>query len=740
MQGLEETLRTRMVRVLFGLTIGLAAALLFWQQLMLGRVLLPIFGSVPTVWLVSLVVFQTVLLAAYGAAHLSASWPRIFAAGLIVLLTLGAIAQHLLAPTAEILANIREINAVSVIAALLGLSGVSLFLLSMISPLMQRIYATLAQPDAADPYFLYAASNFGSFAGLLLFPLLLEPLFGVKLSQHIWYVSAAVFAVLLVTCLIFCSQRTKKIAPRDGEAVANPVMQSMTPVGINENEGVKPKPLLWLFYSFLPCALSFGATTHLISDIAPLPLLSMVPLALYLLTFVLAFSRKDRFGDDVAVVQVFLIAFYLFREIFTGFKPGQLFDVLLVLATFFTTAWRCHRELARLRPSSKHLTYYYMMLALGGALGGLINVFVIPFILPLPLEFAIFLILSLLPHYRDDLARLKKPDLKTMHALIFILLAVTLVLLAVQYMNDAVARSITPVALILSLMLATMLPSVLAAGATLMIIVMLLVVPETIALQRDFFGVKRVVDRTLEDHIVYRTLLHGTTSHGMQQRSPKISTQPLLYYTAGGGLYDVMTTLRPQRFGVVGLGMGAVSCMPPKGAEVRFYEIDSGVETLARKYFTFLDECPADVVIGDARMTLAKDDRQYDVLLLDAFSSDSIPVHLLTEEMFAGYKQHIAPHGVLITHISNRYLNLRHVIAGAAKALGWRGALKTFTPPEDAYNKTASEFAILSPDAEVVDRFLKMEGWKPIEDVEPLRWTDDHISIIPILNFGFGKW
>ncbi|MBY0429511.1 MAG: fused MFS/spermidine synthase, partial [Alphaproteobacteria bacterium] len=265
------------------------------------------------------------------------------------------------------------------------------------------------------------------------------------------------------------------------------------------------------------------------------------------------------------------------------------------------------------------------------------------------------------------------------------------------------------------------------------------VMPSPLALQRDFFGVKRVMDRTLEDGVVYRTLLHGTTSHGMQQRTPTVTTTPHLYYAKGSGLYDVISYMRPQRVGIVGLGMGAVSCMQPKGASVRYFEIDAGVEHLAKKYFTFLQECPAEVVIGDARMTLAHDTNTYDMLLLDAFSSDSIPVHLLTQEMFKAYEQRVDKDGALVLHISNRYLNLRHVVAGVAQSMKWHGAVKFFVPENQAANITASEYAVLSKNDALIKHLIDEEGWISLDEVSPLPWTDDYISIIPILNFGFGK-
>lgn len=718
----QDTMRTKTVRLLFGLTIGLSAALLFLQQLLLGRVLLPTFGSVPTVWLVSLVVFQTVLLLAYGFAHMTKALPRAAIAFLYIALIGAAVVQHWQMPSLASFNASHDINALSVIVALLGLSGGSLFLLSSISPFLQRIYANLPQPDAKDPYFLYSASNFGSFAGLLIFPLLLEPLFGVKASQTIWYFGAGVFAFLLLACLSF--MKADKKEAHKTETV---------------EEEAKPKPLLWLALSFLPSAMSFGATSHLINDIAPMPLLSMVPLALYLLTFVLAFSRKDKFSETLIISQIFLVGFYIFRVVLSGFKPSQMIDILLVLAVFFLSAWRCHRELAKLRPSTNHLTSYYLVLAFGGALGGIVSVFVIPFIIPVPVEFAFFLLLTLVGNWKDDVARLKQANLKGLHILLFAACAVTIGMILLQQHFDVILKYVLPIVLVFALAICVMLPSILAVFAALVMGTVLLILPDNIALQRDFFGVKRVIERKFEDGGTYRLLFHGTTCHGMQSRLPDIKTESNLYYAEGGGIYDVIKTFQPKRFGVIGLGVGSVACQPPKGADIRFFEIDPGVTQIAHDHYTYLKECPAEVVMGDARKTLEKDTHTYDVFLMDAFSSDSIPVHLLTDEAFAIYRQRLAVDGILVVHISNRYLSLRHVLAGAAKTLGWHSALKRFEAPPEDVRKTSSEIVALSPKAENIEKLMALGGWEELSETTPIHWNDDHISIIPILHFGLGK-
>lgn len=707
------------MRLLFGVTISLAAGLLFWQQLMLGRVLLPQFGSVPTVWLVSLAVFQLLLLGAYAFAHGLRRLPKILIFVPLGALLAASVWQYLAFPDLKALGLSLTNDAPSVTLALLGLAGFSLFLLSMMSPLLQRLYSRLPQPDANDPYFFYSASNFGSFAGLLLFPLLLEPLWGLRFSQNVWLGAGGLFILLLLTCLA-----VSLTAPREQKS-----SQASSPASGG-------RKWLWAFYAFLPAALSFGATSHLINDIAPVPLLSMVPLALYLLTYVLAFSRRSFGAEWLALLQPFLVAFYVYREILSGFKPSQLFDILLVLAVFFLTAWRCHRRLAELRPETGNLTTYYLMIALGGALGGVLNVAVIPFIFAIPVEFVLFLILSLLGGWQADFEKLQDGKMRPL----LIVMALTAIAAAASIIfsaNEIVSRFIFPVAVLLALAIFTLLPNLLAALAAVLVGLTLIITPPYVALQRDFFGVKRVQDKKLEDGNVYRMLFHGTTCHGIQRREPQVTVEPLLYYAPGGGFHDAVDTFHPKHFGVIGLGMGGVACISGKGTEVRFFEIDPGMVQLARDDFTFLKDCPSDVVLGDARLTLAEDKHIYDLFLIDAFSSDSIPVHLLTSEAFDIYRDRLGKDGVLVVHISNRFLDLRPVVAGAAQKLGWKGAVKYNDPDHARFTTAPSEYVALSADPEKIEKLLKKGGWKRLEDIAPLPWTDDHILLIPILHFGF---
>jgi hypothetical protein len=699
------------VRLFFGLTIGLGAGLLFWQQLMLGRMMLPKFGGVPAVWLVSLAVFQTILLLGYALAHGVRQWGRGATFFLLAAFAVAAALQQVFMP--QLIAP-DVVTPQAVIVALCSLALFSLFLFSMISPLLQGIYARLPQPDAKDPYFLYSASNLGSFAGLLLFPLLIEPYGGLALSHQLWMGVAALFLVCLFVSLSMTS----------GEKKAE----------LNTPTEARKRWPLWLFLSFLPSALSFGATSHLINDISPVPLMSMVPLALYLLTFVAAFGKSSRWQEIVMGMQPFLAAFYMFRLMSSGIQPKQEWDLLLVLGVFFASALRCHRALADTRPPAADLTFFYLIVALGGALGAIVNLTIIPFILPLPLEFALFTVVVLLLDWKQDWKNFFKGEWGRLRILV---LGAGAVSLAIVFLQDRGPTQILVAGLAIAFACLSILPVLLAFFSVLAIIASVFMLPPMSALERDFYGVKRVTVREVKgDDRKYRALFHGTTLHGMQQVAPELSLEPLLYYSKGSGLNDVIQTLRPKKVAVVGLGIGAIACMPGKEAKTTFFEIDPGVLKMARQNFSFLISCPPeDVVLGDARLTLAKDKEKYDLLIIDAFSSDSIPVHLLTQEAFEIYKARLNENGVLLLHISNRYLELRPVVLAAAQSFGWPAAFKVWKPEGKVGRFTASSYAVMTPNAAFINKLAVQDKlWNRFEGVQPTLWTDDKLSIVPLIK------
>jgi hypothetical protein len=700
------------VRLFFGLTIGLGAALLFWQELLLGRLMLPKFGGVPAVWLVSLAVFQTILLLGYALAHAARRWRRGNILALLFVFVALAALQQIFLPG---LRAPEHITPTAVIIALCGMAGCSLLLFSLISPVMQALYARLPQPDAHDPYFFYSASNFGSFAGLLIFPLALEPFLGVETSQSLWLIVFALF--------IMCLMMSLHLAQGSPE-----VKEEVAPA----TDARKRWPL-WLFCAFLPSALSFGATSHLVNDIAPVPLLSMVPLALYLLTFVMAFGKGGSWQEKLVNVQPFFVALYMFRLIGSGLKPGNPFDLVIVLLVFFVTALKFHRQLAQSRPPAGDLTFFYLIIALGGALGAIVNVAVVPFVIAMPLEFALYLLIGLLPFFEGDVKKLAERTAWKSTTAIAVLVLITFVLSIVQA-GDEKLHYITLPFLVVTLVAMTLRPSMMAIFSGILIVLGLMQMPHIVAMQRDFFGIKRVLEGEYPDGNFYRILYHGTTFHGGQQITPKVSLEPMFYYGKGGGFFDVMETFRARSIAIIGMGGASNACARAKDTSLRFFEIDPGMVDIAKNYFTFLRDCPADIVVGDGRLMLDKDSAQYDLIMLDAFSSDTIPVHLLTREAFAIYEKRLNPGGVITVHISNRYLDLRPVVQAIAQEYGWQTADKFFQPNPDEITLSASHYVALSKNSAFISALINGRGWKPL-DTEAILWTDDKLSLVPVLNF-----
>jgi hypothetical protein len=701
------------LQVLFAFTIFLGSALLFSQQLILGRTILLQFGGVPAVWLTALVVFQVILLISYSAVHLFRNVKVHYIGLALVVFFIACLAQHSF--FSEDLGASAEINAWVVALRLLTLSGTSLFVLSLASPLTQKFYSLLPQKDARDPYYLYSASNLGSFAGLLLVPLVLEPVLGMQATESGWLYVFAIFAVLFIMCARFAES-----APQ-------------APVVV-QDKPAKGAALKWVVLAFLPSALSFGATSTLINDIAALPLLTMVPLALYLLTYVLAFSGRIGSTSNLQTLMAVFSVIYLVSFIGNAHRPSSLVDLLLTLVVFFCAALYCHKQLADTRPATAHLPYYYVMIALGGALGGLVNVFVIPFVLPLSYEFLIFLVLTLALSLKDDLLSIRKASLRGLKIFSAIMCAaVVAMLFSISTLN----LPMLPLLLFIALASLLLWPSLLAIFSILIVATTFHFTPKLIDVQRDFFGIKRVAEEFRSKELAYRYLSHGTTLHGMQQIKPQISTEPQTYYAQGSAIADAFKYAHPTNVAAVGMGIGTLACMPTKDTALSFYEIDPGILKLASTYFTYIIDCPPrNVVMGDARFTLNESHEIYDMIVLDAFSSDAIPVHLLTREAFAVYEQHLTRDGLIIIHISNRHLDLRPVLAAIAKEFKWKAGYKKFEPPKDIPGPVESKYVLLTPNETVLDELkAKAEGWVELDVSEPLLWTDDKIDLLPIFKF-----
>ena len=715
------------VRWFFVAAIFAGSFLLFLVQPLVARLALPRLGGAPAVWNSAMLVYQALLLGGYAYAHAVSRWPVRRQAG-VHLLLLGAAALWL--PLGLIAADPPpDAEAAIWVPWLIGASIGPLFLvLSAQAPLLQRWLGAAA--PGADPYPLYAASNLGSFGGLLAYPLLLEPATALGMQTRVWSLGYGLVALLVLACALRLP--AGGAAAGHGERGPAPGLRTV---------------LRWMAFAAVPSGLVLATTTFISLDIVPVPLLWVVPLGLYLLSYTVAFAEQRDLAD--LLTRIAPITVVLFGGIMVaGYQERPYLNLGVALALLFMASVAIHTRLYRERPVADRLTGFYLATAAGGALGGAFVALVAPIAFDWIYEYPILIVaaglmvpqLYLTPwtkrlwerHYRVALAgvaailgvlvliRLTGPEDGAGVALIFPVVAV---------LGLASVGARIPFAL-------TLAASVLLYGGWRMVTTSLEGTHE-----RSYFGIYNYVQRADE-----RELDHGTTMHGVQLTgSPERERTPTTYYAAGSGVGRAMrmapALYGPRaRIGVVGLGTGTLACYARGGQDWRFYEIDPAVVRIVRDpgRFTFLSNClpQAPIRLGDARLSLRREpSASLDLLALDAFSSDAVPVHLLTREAFAGYARVLAPNGLLMVHISNRFLELEPVVAAAARAGGWHAAVLDYRPSALDGRASASSWVALSRDPAVLARVTADGGWRPVAGRPGFSgWTDDYASILPLIQ------
>jgi hypothetical protein len=748
------------VVVAFTSAIFLSAALLFVVQPMVGKMILPLLGGTSAVWNTCMVFFQACLLLGYAYAHGATRWipPRVqpivhVALMLLPLLVLPiGIASGWTPPASG--------NPVGwVLLLLLAMTGLPFIVVSTSGPLLQRWFARTGHPDAHDPYFLYAASNLGSMIALLGYPLVVEP--ATRLAEQSWGWTVGFVALVAVTAWCAVLVIRSRICAV-GDATAPVEAGAVTPRGSWRERA------WWVVLAFVPSSYLLGATTYATGDLSAMPLLWVVPLALYLLSFILVFARRQLFPHRWAVAAmpfaVGLSVVALLAELRQPLVP----ILLLHLVTLFLVAMVCHGELARLRPPAARLTEFYLLLSVGGVLGGVFNALLAPVLFPTPLEYPIAIALAcFVAPNRQGKRRGPVPRLALDVALPPLLVVLTWAAL-IAYLPQTtgrparVALAAIPAAIALTgrkrpvrfgLCVAAILGAIAAAELT---------QPHLKWVGRSFFGVHRVQVIPTTGDYVFHDLVHGTTLHGRQRvdpstRAPIEPTNPTSYYHPTSPIAAVMRELlgrppgrRPRDLAVVGLGAGSLAAFADRDVKVTFYEIDPLVEQIAEdeRLFTFIPEArrrgvPVDIVLGDARLTLASDapPASIDVLVLDAFSGDAVPVHLLTRQAMDVYTSKMRPGGIIAVQISNRYLDFRPVVYNLARHAGWAAIAKVDAGPlsekERAEGKQPSAFVLMARDpADFGGLAAPQGGWQPLAEYPPkYLWTDDFSNIV-----GIFKW
>ena len=725
-------------RPLFVATILTGSFLLFLVQPMVARMALPRLGGAPNVWNSAMLVYQALLLGGYAYAHWLArlALRRQVAIHLALLVVAAAILPIRLADLPSPAPGWEALW----VPALLALTIGPVFLaVSAQAPLMQRWFA--ADPAAGAPWALYAASNLGSFAGLVAYPLLVEPFSGIHEQAWGWSLGYALLIVLVVLCARArwgTEGPVAKIAAVPGTA---------QPIGWRRN-------LLWLALAAVPSGLMLSTTTHLTTDVFAMPLLWVIPLGLYLLSMVFAFSDRRLITRWITAIAppVMLVAGGMAA---VSRHSTTLLQVLVSVVLLFVVCVALHGRLYDSRPDPARLTRFYLVMSAGGALGGVFTALVAPLAFDWAWEHPLLVLAAaaLMPLPRlFDWRRMPglEPEMARFGALV---VGAVLALLGWFLLGVAADADPGPQRLVLTgaigVLGLVMVPWRWAFAAVLAMTMLVQGGVETLttSLQglrtRSYFGIYTVRDYPSAN---LRILAHGTTLHGEQSTVPAMRLRPVSYYGPGSGVAIALAHAQQlygprARIGVLGLGVGTLACFRKPGQRWTFFEIDPVVLEYSRdRTFTYLSDCAPDsgVVIGDARLELAKlPPGTLDILAMDAFTSDAIPLHLITDEAFGVYERALAPGGLLLVHISNRFIELEPVLAAQARQRGLAVALRDDVPTGDAL-LTASSWVALSRDPRRIEALRKVapdREWKKLQPPAPRAWTDDHASILPYIRW-----
>ncbi len=806
------------ILILFCLTLFASAGLMFALQPMVAKTILPILGGSPMVWAVSAVCFQGLLLFGYSYSHLLTrlhsfrlqAWVHVIllvAVALSLPLDLRGELEQVQLPE-DVLASPAD----WLVSLLVSEVGIIFFLLSTTAPLLQRWFSALPSMQGRNPYPLYALSNTGNVLGMALYILWMEPHFALSAQFASWSAVAGGLLCLLAVCCMVATRAEHGILYR----AEHP-----------DQEAGAPKPpvrrqLYWLILSFTPSALLLSTTKHLTTEIAPMPLLWVLPLSLYLISYMLTFTDRPLLSLKRCLsLQIIFSVPLLYVFYAGGHQQGGLMLMIWHLLAFIVHAVVCHRLLYQSRPCVTHLTRFYLVLSLGGVMGGFFVTFIAPQLFTIPVEYPLLIGLALMlrPAVNMGAAQAEEstkltereeekprrssviPENPTMPAWAYgwwmpILLLVVMgggpLLLGLSALESIWHYIVLLSANILAIKyLFDLTPLPRRQGVTYMAIALagLMLSYATapwLAADRNFFGALKVTAIGEPDGHRVHQLVHGVTVHGAQRLG---AMTPLNYYHPGGPLGDVLCSLsltdvtvqelrsykdrvhatlrhdedvqsdvidyglgnhlplcpassQPRAIAGLGMGVGSLAAYMQPQDRLDFYEINPAVIRLAqdRTLFTFLSDMQGDLslITGDARLKVQEAyDAAYDAIIVDVFNSDAIPVHLMTVEALALYRQKLAPGGVIALHLSNRYVDLRPVIASALEDLGMVGVWRFDQDQQADPQKQPSLWALVADDRATMDRFLEAyPAWFPLQtDPSISAWTDDHASLVPVLKF-----
>ncbi len=736
---------------LFAIAIFTSAALVFVVQPMVTKLVLPMLGGSPSVWNTSMVFFQTALLAGYTYAHALQRLKSIRAQVGVHLAMLALAALFLPLQISGILGDPDPSSPAGWLLATLTLSvGAPFAVLSATAPLLQAWYARVraGKPDGQNPYVLYAASNLGSFLALLAYPLVIEPLASLTGQRLGWSGGYGAFVVMIVL-LAFTVWKQRS----EAKVVVETQPLPRTPALSWKERGIL------VLLAAAPSSLMLGVTAHLSTDVASAPFLWVVPLALYLLTFVIAFQARPVLPLHITLM--LQAAFVGICVVMTPFRTGDwamLFGIHL--AAFFTTTLMCHQLMAARRPPADRLTEFYLLMSLGGVVGGAFTALLAPVIFTGVWEYPLVMVLAVLfrPAIRAEVGKIAP----------ILLVAALLLAASPPLLSEAFQRNwdlAWAFNNVFPLRMEQLTVLVLGSVAILAFVIrdrprMFVVVLAAISLsghyiargydaalsERSFFGVMKI-SPTEDERLggTVHVMMHGTTLHGAQARDPRFACMPTLYYAPATPIGQVTQTLQRRQWGinigVVGQGTGAMAGYKRPDDRMVFFEIDPMVDRLARdpKWFTYINGCaagPIETILGDARLTLRREQKgSYDLLLIDAFSSDAVPTHLLTREAISEYLQLLKSDGVLVLHLSNRNLDITGPAEAAARALNvpYLHQIYAESAEAPAMAEASTEAIIISRSEAGLADFRDDLRWNEGRQSEIRPWTDDYVNLIGAL-------
>ncbi|MEN6466162.1 MAG: fused MFS/spermidine synthase [Syntrophaceae bacterium] len=670
-------------------TIFLSAFLLFQVQPIIAKILLPWFGGAAAVWITCMLFFQVVLLAGYIYAHILISRlkPALQKWVHTSLVVLSAFVLPI-APGRQLLDAAGREPIVHLLYVLLVSVGFPYFLLSTTSPLLQSWYSRTY--SNVLPYRLFALSNLASLLGLLAYPFLVEPQLTLTQQSDWWSGAYIAFAAACVLTALYGAKTGPGECPDNTEAAGAAACDASPPPQMAEKA-------LWLALAACASVLLLATTNYLTQNIASIPFLWILPLSLYLLTFTFCFDRSGWYKREW---YIWIVTSFLGGMSYALLQWGEGYSIAVKIPFFsaglFFCCMFCHGELAARKPAPQHLTSFYLMIATGGALGGILVGIAAPRMLSGPFELAIAMTICAV--------------------LLFIVNFRTKLLARAALSVLVISAAVTAVSYIYS------------------------ITHDSLLLKRNFYGFLKVAEYKQGTPGVYRSLMHGSIIHGIQLRDPDRRREPVSYYSPGSGIGRAIKNLQdgPRRVGVIGLGAGALLSYAREGDYYHFYEINPLVESVARQEFSFISDCPGkvEISIGDGRLLLERENcAPYDLLAVDAFSGDSIPVHLLTVEAVQLYFSRLAPGGILALHISNHHLDLIPIVEQIRSTLGLKAVLIS-APGRDDKQIFGSDWVLMTADRDLA-AIPEIGGVAQALKTKPgiSLWTDDYSNLVQIVKY-----